>query len=222
MITRNCKHCKISFYTYPSRIKTKRGVFCSVPCFNIAQKGKLPWNTGKKSIKLSLSKRGFKNPMWKGGISKKESDKKYSKTPSGIASHRTARLKWARDPKNREYQKLWTRRRLITDIHFKLKRRISNAVWCKLVRNRKQKKDNEISKCLPYSINDLKKHLESLFLPGMNWNNYGEWHIDHVIPDSFFKYLSTEDKEFLESWKLTNLQPMWAVDNLRKGRKLDK
>jgi hypothetical protein len=54
----------------------------------------------------------------------------------------------------------------------------------------------------------------------MNWSNYGKWHIDHKIPDSSFVYKTTKDKGFQDSWALSNLQPMWAIDNMRKGRKL--
>lgn len=73
---------------------------------------------------------------------------------------------------------------------------------------------------LSYSTEDLFKHLESLFLPGMSWDNYGKWHVDHIIPDSSFNYTSVDDPEFQQCWALDNLQPLWAVDNLKKGRKV--
>ena len=50
----------------------------------------------------------------------------------------------------------------------------------------------------------------------MSWDNYGEWHIGHIIPKVFFKYKSTDDIEFKYCWSLDNLQPLWAKDNLRK------
>lgn len=53
----------------------------------------------------------------------------------------------------------------------------------------------------------------------MSWENYGEWHIDHIIPDSWFNYSSTEDDEFKKSWSLDNLQPMWGKENQSKGNK---
>ena len=46
------------------------------------------------------------------------------------------------------------------------------------------------------------KHLEKQFTKGMTWENHGKWHIDHVIPDSHFKYINVEDKEFQECWAL--------------------
>ena len=72
---------------------------------------------------------------------------------------------------------------------------------------------------LDYSVDDLKLHLESLFQPGMSWDNYGEWHIDHIVPDSWFEYNSYQDSSFKECWALANLQPLWAKDNLKKSNK---
>ena len=71
-----------------------------------------------------------------------------------------------------------------------------------------------------YTVQELKEHLEKLFQQGMNWNNYGEWHIDHIIPQSFFKYNSINDVEFKYCWSLHNLQPLWAEDNLIKADKI--
>jgi len=88
----------------------------------------------------------------------------------------------------------------------KLKRRIAN------------KAGKGIFKLLPYTIDDLIKHLESKFKNGMDWNNYGRWHIDHVIADCKFNYISTLDDEFQKSWSLNNLQPLWAIDNFIKNK----
>jgi len=67
-----------------------------------------------------------------------------------------------------------------------------------------------------YTLDDLIKHLESLFLPGMTWENYGEWHIDHIRPVSSFSFESVEDPEFKKCFALYNLQPLWAKENCRK------
>jgi hypothetical protein len=68
-----------------------------------------------------------------------------------------------------------------------------------------------------YSIDDLTKHLESKFEPGMSWNNIGQWHIDHVTPDSWFNYSTTNDEQFKKCWSLDNLQPLWKSDNWSKN-----
>ena len=68
-----------------------------------------------------------------------------------------------------------------------------------------------------YTLSDLMRHIEALFSPGMSWDNFGEWHIDHVKPQALFRYESSDDAEFHECWALPNLQPLWAHDNLVKG-----
>ncbi len=71
------------------------------------------------------------------------------------------------------------------------------------------------------SIQELKQHLESKFQPGMTWENYGYsgWHVDHVIPLSTFTLTIRE--ELLKANHYTNLQPLWAEDNLRKSNSLE-
>lgn len=81
---------------------------------------------------------------------------------------------------------------------------------------------------LPYTPNQLKKHLESLWEPWMNWDNYGgradnpekTWQLDHIQPHSNFKYTSVSDSEFLECWSLSNLRPLEKIENMKKGAKL--
>jgi hypothetical protein len=64
------------------------------------------------------------------------------------------------------------------------------------------------------SAEELKARLESLFSEGMSWDNYGEWHVDHIRPVSSFTA-----EEAMQINHYTNLQPLWAVDNLSKSDK---
>lgn len=66
---------------------------------------------------------------------------------------------------------------------------------------------------------ELRRHLESQFTKGMNWNNYGinGWHVDHIEPCASFD-LTDEDQQ-KKCFHYTNLQPLWAKDNLRKSNK---
>ena len=59
------------------------------------------------------------------------------------------------------------------------------------------------------------KRLESQFKKGMNWNNYGKWHIDHIRPCASFDLTDPEQQK--QCFHYTNLQPLWAEDNLRKS-----
>ena len=64
----------------------------------------------------------------------------------------------------------------------------------------------------------LKEHIEKQFKDGMNWENYGlfGWHIDHIIPLSSAK----TEEELYKLCHYTNLQPLWAEENMKKGNKI--
>ena len=74
---------------------------------------------------------------------------------------------------------------------------------------------------LGYSLDDLMAHLEKKFTKGMSWENYGKWHIDHVIPLSAHNYETPENMDFKRAWALNNLQPLWAKENISKHARLD-
>jgi len=68
---------------------------------------------------------------------------------------------------------------------------------------------------LGYSSEDLMVHLGRQFTKGMSWGNMGDWHIDHRRPLAVFDL--EDEQELREAWSLTNLQPLWAWDNMAKG-----
>ena len=72
---------------------------------------------------------------------------------------------------------------------------------------------------VPYTLDQLMAHLERQFLPGMTWENKGEWHIDHIRPLSSFQFDSPADPAFQDAWALSNLRPLWGRDNIRKQAK---
>jgi hypothetical protein len=78
-------------------------------------------------------------------------------------------------------------------------------------------KSNNTMSLIGCSLEDLKRHIESQFISGMTWDNYGEWHIDHKIPCSSFNLAIAENQH--ECFNYKNLQPLWAKDNLSKGNK---
>jgi len=61
----------------------------------------------------------------------------------------------------------------------------------------------------------LMAHLQSKFTQGMNWNNYGKWHVDHIIPCAAFDL--TIKPQQLQCFHYTNLQPLWAMANMLKS-----
>lgn len=85
-----------------------------------------------------------------------------------------------------------------------------------LKRMNKTKGSNSID-LLDYSATELKEHLENQFTDGMTWDNHGEWHIDHIKPVSSFD----EDTPPSVVNALSNLQPLWAYDNLIKSNNIE-
>jgi len=73
---------------------------------------------------------------------------------------------------------------------------------------------------LQYTPKQLIDHLELQFTDGMTWDNYGEWHVDHIKPISSFNIIEMGDNEFMKCWCLNNLQPMWGEENIRKSNKV--
>ena len=65
----------------------------------------------------------------------------------------------------------------------------------------------------------FREHLKKQFKKGMTLENYGEWHIDHIIPCASFDL--TKPSEQKKCFHYTNLQPLWAVENLQKGARLE-
>jgi hypothetical protein len=141
-------------------------------------------------------------------------------------NHRDDRKKYQKDysATNPEYKKEWKsinkdkirrqeRERHATDINFKLKKNVSRSI-----RHAITKQGLSTFKHLPYTVQELKKHLESQFDTKMSWDNYGSyWHIDHIIPHSLFKYVSMEDDAFNICWALSNLRPLEAHQNMMDG-----
>jgi hypothetical protein len=83
-------------------------------------------------------------------------------------------------------------------------------------------KQDTTEKILGTSFENAKAHIESQWMEGMNWSNYGlfGWHIDHIMPLSSFD-LTNEDEQ-RKAFHYTNLQPLWAIDNLKKSNKISK
>src|SRR5690606_37373312 len=102
--------------------------------------------------------------------------------------------------------------RKLQDPRFKLIFNLRNRLRKALKGNTRDKGFLKLLGCDP---DQLKLHLESKFQPGMSWDNYGEWHIDHIKPLANFDL--TDKEELKKACNYSNLQPLWAADNLSKG-----
>lgn len=117
----------------------------------------------------------------------------------------------------RAYLRTYESQRRKTDIEYKLKKKLRFALW-KQIRKSKGKKSQSAIKLVGCSLVQLKLYIESKFRPGMSWENYGMWHIDHKIPCAAFDLTNPEQQAMC--FRYTNLQPLWANDNLLKGDKI--
>lgn len=106
------------------------------------------------------------------------------------------------------------RERRRTDPQFRLRQALSNRIWCAVKRmgTGKCAKTAQLVGC---SIENLIIYLESRFEPGMTLDNYGRvWHVDHIMPCAVFDL--TEPSHQRTCFHFSNLQPLFAEDNLRK------
>ena len=95
---------------------------------------------------------------------------------------------------------------------------IMRAVVARLFDDRECRKTSASRRYLGCSFGFLRNNLESLFLPGMTWENYGDWEVDHIVPISWFPFDKDPSLLFVAShW--TNLRPMWKEANKRKGNR---
>ena len=108
--------------------------------------------------------------------------------------------------------------RYATDPHFVLRKLISERIRNAL-RNFKANKYFSSKKLVGCNLLKLRQHLESQFTVGMSWKNQGAWHIDHIIPCASFNL--TNPSEQKKCFHYSNLQPLWACDNLSKSSKLN-
>jgi hypothetical protein len=148
---------------------------------------------------------------------KKEANRKahltFKKNPERIEKQRLARMAWQK--RNKDYLNAKHKEKRDNNPIFALAHRIRRMTAFAFTR-KGFKKDGFSEKILGCSWEHLKAHIEGQFLPGMSWENRGEWHVDHKIPLASAK--TPEEVEELCKWH--NLQPLWKEDNLKKGAKL--
>jgi hypothetical protein len=150
-----------------------------------------------------------------------ERTKQYNKTDSS----KKYRREWAKNKydTNEEYKQTciknavkYERNMLNTNIEYKIKHVLRSRIRDALKKHlaNKYRNTNDLTSC---TMEELKLHLEAKFTEGMTWENHGDWHIDHIKPCCSFDL--KEEEEQKKCFHYTNLQPLWAKDNLSKGGK---
>jgi hypothetical protein len=113
----------------------------------------------------------------------------------------------------REYSRLYMIEKR-KDPVFKMKCVMRSMVRRLLIKT-KTNRNSRTEYILGYSDLQLKHHIESMFVNGMSWVNRDEWHVDHIESIDSFLRNGVNDPKIINA--LSNLQPLWVIDNLRKG-----
>lgn len=149
------------------------------------------------------------------------SKKYYSNNKNKIIKQNTTNKK-----NNRERVNYRERERKNKNIGYKISCNIRSLIKITFKRNLRDKNKESSLKYLPYSIQELKNHLEYKFEPwGVYnsdiWNDEDSstwtWQIDHIIPQSNLPYTSLSDNNFVKCWSLSNLRPYSAKQNIIDG-----
>ena len=120
---------------------------------------------------------------------------------------------------NKERAAEYRRNRYNNEPVVALRNNVSNLIGHALKRNDGSKVGESVLQYLPYTIEQLKEHLENQFEDWMTWSNRNEWHIDHIIPQSKLPYASMDEPNFQKCWSLENLQPLEAKENMSLGNR---
>jgi hypothetical protein len=142
-----------------------------------------------------------------------ESKRKYYL--NNIESERTKRKEYYLKNKEKERKKNdeWRKNKLKTDGFFRMKRRLRERIRDYMKGKHIGKKTKDI---LGLDYEEFKVYISDKFTQDMSWDNYGFWHLDHIIPLCEAK----NEEELFKLNHYSNLQPLWAEDNLKKNRRL--
>ncbi len=159
--------------------------------------------------------------------------KEYNQRPESIARRKEwqkehyqkpevkkRRRDWWRSPKGRiyykkyqnKYQRVYQSNRKKTDLNYNLLCNLRLRINQVLKGKSKSAKTKELLGC---PIDYFLDYMESQFDDEMSWANYGQWHLDHIKPCAAFDLINPEEQR--QCFHYTNMQPLWAEDNLRKG-----
>lgn len=144
-----------------------------------------------------------------------KSQKEYKKRNEEFYKEYNKKYYLENSEKMKESAKRYLYNRVQTDIGFKILQRCRKRLWAAVKGYDKSASTRELIGC---SNEELLEHLENKFTDGMTWENYGEWHVDHIMPCASFDF-SIPDEQF-KCFNYKNLQPLWAADNFSKHDKI--
>ena len=217
-ISRICKRRLCDIVFTPKRRKDQ--VFCSEICAD--RQGKEDWkNRNRDKVNISINKRRkerYATDEQYANNKRLKSNKRYHDLTDEKKFIRNKNNRLRENKTNKRiYMRNYYNRRNKYDIVFKMMNVLRARVRASIKNNGGIKSFKTI-KLIGCSVSKCMKHLEKQFTKGMSWANYGKWHVDHIKPCASFDLRKVSEQ--LKCFNYKNLQPMWAVDNLRKGSKV--
>ena len=223
--TASCKACNAVYYKNNKlqrqlyikenyeNIKLRQRAYVNDNKERITQYNKSRWMLNKPTLqkKNKLYVQTHKSEI-------KEYLKRFHKENKEHVKQYTVEYRKRNKEKLKEQRRERSKTRKLTDPTFKLSGNLRNR-FQRALTNQKGWKYESLSKILGCSMEFARSYLETLFLPGMTWLNYGDWEIDHIIPCASFDLSKLEDQK--KCFHFTNLQPLWWLDNVKKGDKLN-
>lgn len=143
--------------------------------------------------------------------------KEARESPEARAAHNAYRKAHRRLPEQAQKRRLRDAERWRKDANYRLASSLRTRL--RLAIKAASRRVGSAVSLLGCSIDEARKHIEAQFVEGMSWENHGQWHIDHKRPLKHFDL--TDKKHLAVVCHYTNLQPLWAIDNIRKGAKVD-
>ena len=137
------------------------------------------------------------------------------------ADYRDRGKQWIKEnpEKWKNYRRTWANNKYKNNPSFRVLCSVKATMYDALFRQKALREEGKTGVYLGCTIEELKRHLEVKFKPGMTWENHGEWHVDHRRPCASFDLTKEEDIKMC--FHYTNLQPLWSADNIRKRAKFD-
>jgi hypothetical protein len=209
MFYKYCKHHDIDTIDYPEKFYIETS-FTKIKGVKYG-----PY----KHIRCIECKRGFWNKWALRNLEKEKARHRIDAlTPEQIQRQNKKSAEYRKNNKAsaRIFHRVYDKERKKVDVGYRILRNIRTRLWQAL---KKLKKSDSTMKLTGCTLEQLKKHIESKFKDRMSWDNYGVWHVDHIIPCAQFDLSDPEQQRIC--FHYTNLQPMWGEDNLKKGARLN-
>lgn len=166
------------------------------------------YKENKKECLAGMKLYAEKNKEKLSNYQKEYYQKNYNKVREGQKNNYQKNSK-----KYNKAQYLKKKEKMKTDTYLKLCENLRSRIGM-AIKNYKGTKHTPSLELLGAPINVVREHIENQFQDGMNWENHGVWHIDHIVPCAFFDLTKLSHQKFCFHYE--NLQPLWALDNIRK------